>query len=137
LCTRVRYIDYCAVDATKRIEYGTSNSNDRCEDVSADELIGRILQIKAALEPSTEQPLGIDIVNEAGDRVSLAFNRDEGMMMCTPADENQEILYTLSDPRRSGTKVFMTPDWTEVSAATLFPKTPYWPRFHTGRGTAA
>jgi len=52
-----------------------------------DEVLSAVLRIKSDLDPSLNALFGVDVVNDAGDRITIAFDNQEGFIMFDPADD--------------------------------------------------
>jgi hypothetical protein len=91
------------------------------ESCAADDVVSAALRVKRELDPLLEAPFGMDVLNDAGDRVTIAFDDREGFMMFDPAGEIGEIEYTLGDLARTDYKAFLCSQWTEMSGKYMIP----------------
>lgn len=104
-----------------RIEYNTAAGEERNDQVEPDRLIREIEQIRLRFQGAPDAPCGMDVVSSEGDRMTVGFDDREGFLMYQPASAQEWVRYSMGDPKRSDTKVFYVPQWTELSGKYMVP----------------
>lgn len=99
------------------IQYKPPHDGDRLqhEHWPENEVVSAVLRVKMDLDPALDAPFGVDVLNDAGDRLTIAFDDQEGFMMFDPAEEKAGIKYTLGDLTRTDNKVVLCSQWTKMA----------------------
>src|SRR5262245_52779958 len=86
---------------------------------SEEELLDRLRALKTKYLRRLDKPIGVDLISEQGDYLSIGLGVDESVVIYFPADGT--VYYSLGDESAQGTTVCYFCQWTELTRKYVIP----------------